>query len=341
MHLRLLALSVMSGALFATHPKTDSVKVVNGNAILGEISGLSRGILTFKTDSLGTLSVKWEDVRGVSSQYTFEITLVDGDIVFDALRTDPESTDLLISRGGVEQKVPLRQVVTLVPIETRIWKRFNGAVSLGYSYLKSNTTTQFTTDADLRYVTRKRLVDLSFSGVFVEQQTLTPTRRFVAQLSWREDLKERYFALLFGQYSRNDELQLARRALVGPALGRDLVKTNRTIFSVYGGAAFSRERYYSEEPRSNAEGLFGTQYQFFRLNSPKVDVTAYVNVWPNLVTWGRIRMDSNISSRFELYKDLFFSLSAFDNYDNGTPGQIGAATNDNGVVLSIGYSFNR
>ena len=48
-----------SGGLHAA-PKTDVVILVNGDRITGEVKALEKGILSYSTDSIGTISIEWE-----------------------------------------------------------------------------------------------------------------------------------------------------------------------------------------------------------------------------------------------------------------------------------------
>lgn len=83
---RLATLSVVSSALLAlagpgtagARETTDLVVLVNGNNINGEIMGLSRGKLDYKTDDAGRLSIEWLKVVRVTSTYTYEVETTAG-----------------------------------------------------------------------------------------------------------------------------------------------------------------------------------------------------------------------------------------------------------------------
>ena len=47
--------------------KTDIVVLKNGDKITGEVKGLERGKLEFSTDSMGTVSIEWEDIQEILS----------------------------------------------------------------------------------------------------------------------------------------------------------------------------------------------------------------------------------------------------------------------------------
>ncbi len=51
--------------------KTDIIVLTNGDRVTGEIRSLSDGLLTYKTDDMGTLSVEWERIKRISSEWPF------------------------------------------------------------------------------------------------------------------------------------------------------------------------------------------------------------------------------------------------------------------------------
>ncbi|MCK4350970.1 MAG: DUF481 domain-containing protein [Candidatus Krumholzibacteria bacterium] len=64
-----------------------------------------------------------------------------------------------------------------------------------------------------------------------------------------------------------------------------------------------------------------------------------MQIFPNLTTWGRYRVNFNIDFNYELLNDFFLGLSFFDNYDSKPP-VAGTEKNDFGFTTSIGYKFN-
>ena len=60
-------------ATVEARPKTDVIILKNGDRITGEIKKMERGRLSLSTDSMRTVSIEWEDVERITSQYYFEI----------------------------------------------------------------------------------------------------------------------------------------------------------------------------------------------------------------------------------------------------------------------------
>lgn len=326
---------LVTGNCFA-HAKTDIVTVVNGNEVNCEVRRLKRGLLSVKTDSLSDISIRWEDVTRVRSLYVFEIILDDGSYHFSALDPDPAGNLLLPGQTAI----PLIRVVSLAPIESRITSRFSGSADVGYSFQKADTTTQLNLNGDLAYAARRRTAEIQVSGTLITREGTEATRKTQSNFALNQTLSRGAFVLAIGQYSTNNQLNLIHRYLGGGGLGRYLVHTNRSIFSLVGGAAYSIERYAGEPRRNNAEALLGLNAQTFRLRSPKLDITGDVKFWPNLTTRGRFRLDVQAKAQVEVHRNLFIAVQLLDNYDRKNP-TTGLPLNDYGLVMSVGYKFNR
>ena len=242
---------VLFAPFCSARPKTDSITLVNGNNITCEIQSLSRGMLNAKTDSLSSISIRWQDVTHVRSEYVFEIILTDGTRLYSVLTPDPNGN---LEMTGAPA-VPLINVVSLTPISSRIASRFDGSFDLGYNYQKSDSTTQLNADGDVRYTTRRRSLELQLSSTLVKRDMTATTSRNQDTFILNETLSRNWFVLAIGQYSSNSQLNLLQRYLVGGGAARYFVRTNRAIVYTAGGLTGSSERYAATERRNNGEVL--------------------------------------------------------------------------------------
>jgi hypothetical protein len=65
--------------VFSNAQRTDLLFLRNGNKITGEIKKLQYGVLTYKTDDVGSLTVKWKDVIRLKSVKRYELTIISRD----------------------------------------------------------------------------------------------------------------------------------------------------------------------------------------------------------------------------------------------------------------------
>ncbi len=66
------------GAASAAASRTDTVLVINGDRLHGEVRGLNRGQLEFSTASMSTVYVEWDHVVEVISSRVFEVRRTHG-----------------------------------------------------------------------------------------------------------------------------------------------------------------------------------------------------------------------------------------------------------------------
>src|SRR6478672_5568821 len=72
------SLMLLLCATAAEAQKTDSVWIRNGDRITGEVKSLSRALLKYSTDDLGTIYIEWEKVVRITSPATYEVQLSSG-----------------------------------------------------------------------------------------------------------------------------------------------------------------------------------------------------------------------------------------------------------------------
>src|SRR5678816_1079029 len=92
-HLRLamiVCLVFLSALTARANSNEDVVVLKNGDRMTGEIKGLQRGELRFKSDYMAeSVRLDWTKVASLESKSTFMIWLVDGKLVTDVMRLVP------------------------------------------------------------------------------------------------------------------------------------------------------------------------------------------------------------------------------------------------------------
>ncbi|MEE4193135.1 MAG: hypothetical protein V2I66_16270, partial [Halieaceae bacterium] len=59
----------------AARAKTDMVELANGDRVSGEIKSMRNGILSYGTDSMGTVSIEWDGVNTLDSNHFFRLRM--------------------------------------------------------------------------------------------------------------------------------------------------------------------------------------------------------------------------------------------------------------------------
>ena len=113
-----------------------------------------------------------------------------------------------------------------------------------------------------------------------------------------------------------------------------------------GGLKFSRENLAPpdsvivapESDKDTVEAYVTFEWDWFRYDSPELDLSSSLEIIPNLTDTGRVRGEFDISVKWEIVHDLFWEISIYDSYDSD-PVVLGAEQNDYGITTSLGYDF--
>lgn len=316
--------------------KTDLVFLENGDRLTGEIKELSRGILKLSTDAISTVSIEWADVDSVNSVYQFRVEDSDARKLFGAIFMRRDGVFEVVLEGQT-WNMPADSVVSIVPLEASFWQQLDGAVSLGYSYTKSDKLSQLTLNGWVLRRTSIRQTRFDASATLTNTEGTEATVRYDASLDHRRLLKGKLFAELAGGAQRNDELGLDLRTSVAGGFGANLITTNRAVLVAGVGLSVNREWANDGTRSDNLEGVLTGEHAIFAYNYPKTDYSTTLSVFPSLTDWGRVRAELDIHARREIVKDFFVELTFYDSYDSRPPG--GSSKTDYGLVFSLGYSF--
>ena len=322
----------------ASLPKTDVITLISGDVITCEIKEMVRGKVRAKTDHIGTISIKWDKVARVDSQYWFLVTLRGGSLVYGQLPDSGEDGYLVVGFQEKMTTVPMSQVIEIEPIRYDLWDRFDISVALGVNWTKASDVLQSNFDASAKYKGRLYSWGLDAISIITDKGDGDITRRnelgiylqreLSGQLNWTIDT---------GTY-RNDELGVRFRINLGGNLGYFFFRTNHLELKVLGGANINREwASLDSDPTNNAEGRVGTNFIIFYHDSPKTDLTVKADFYPGLTNTDRMRFEGSISGRQEIVKDLFVKLEYYESRDTDPPpGAI--STSDRGIVFSIEWT---
>lgn len=334
-----MALMLLSTATAFARAKTDTIVLVNGDTITGEIKSLYRGKLTFKTDAMSTVYVEWEDIVTMTSEYYFEIEDQESYKYYGTPALDDEG-NFRIARADIMVTLEKLQVVRITPIEKTFWSRIDGSVSLGISYTKSSDVGRFEFAFDTNYREEKNLFEITATTTTTTESDDRTTQRTEATASYQRMFQRRLFWDTTWTGFQNDEMGVALRLTLGSGLGAHMIQSNWNVFESTLGLQVTREwpTDVVQPPSNNLEGVVALDYSLWKYNTPKTDLVASVSAYPSLPDFDRYRLDSEISLTQEIVSDFMLVFTWWDNYDSQPPSE-GAAKNDFGITTSVGYTW--
>lgn len=320
-------------------PKTDVVFLDNGDRVTCEIKKLERGKLTVKTDASGTITLKWSHIVGLESTFLFQIELESGERHIGQFDLPPELGKIAVVGGEDRELVDVFRVVSMVPIEATIWSRIKGSIDAGYDFTQANSATTWSAAAELNHRTPSLETDVTFDSSIKEQEGAESINRQNLKAQVNRYFENRWFAAILGQAEKSASQGLELRGLLGAGFGRKVLQTNRSNVALVAGAAFSREK-FEDRPDydSNAEIVAALALETFRFDSPELDLSAGLLVLPNVLTWGRYRVQANGKARIEIVRNLYWSLTIYESFDSDPPSET-SRRNDFGITTSLGWSF--
>jgi putative salt-induced outer membrane protein YdiY len=327
----------------AAAQKADTLLLRNGDRIIGEVKDLENGLLEYKTDNIGTIQVKWDRVVQLTSRLYFEVETASGRRFFGTLAHMDTTGYLAVALDRVEL-VPLAQVVGITRIKrSSFFDRIDGYLDVGFSFAKSNTTVQLTSNLDANYLLRSWAIYLKGDLFIQSQNQANPTRRWSIQPTVERLLDKRWLLYAQGQLQQNQELGLKLRTLLSPGAGRQLLQTNRQAATAYLGVAAQREWYVDTTQTgtsgtTNLEGSIIGAYRAFRYDSPELDFSATAKVYPSLSDPGRVRFEGDLHMRYEILKD-FFLTPAFQISIDSRPPSPDTPKSDYTFTFSLTWKF--
>jgi hypothetical protein len=337
---RVAATAIAMLAAPLVQAQTDVAVFHNGDRLTGEIKFLDRGIVSFKTDSAGTLNIQWDDIAQLMSEQSFEVTLDDGSRLYGSLQDGAATSQLNLQTNSTAIELPMISVVRMTPIEGRLIERIDMSIDLGYSIAKANKVEQSTIGYDFKYRGPDRQVSLSVdtaTSTSSDQPTSTRVNATGTYRSFVEGRKWDPIGLV--QLERNDQLGIKQRSTVGGGVSRWLKDTNRNRISYSTGLAYSTEETLdSTQNAESYEGFLGLSAEWFRYDHPEMDVSTTLSVFPRLTGERRTRGNLDVNLRWELIKDFFWGFSIYYSFDD-QPEAIDASTTDYGAVTSLGWKF--
>ena len=125
--------------------------------------------------------------------------------------------------------------------------------------------------------------------------------------------------------------------LLGGGIGRYFFQTPSQEFFAAAGIAVTKEE-FSDGQTQELRGNTAMSYDLYRFDTPEIDISTELTVYPSFTVSGRVRTDAGIRMRYEIIDDLFYELSAQHMYDS-EPQSVGATNSDWSVVTSLGYTF--
>ena len=317
--------------------ETDVLVVRNGDSLTGELLGLQRGQAALKTDAASTIYVKWPRVLTVTSSKQFEIHLDDGSKYFGSLSAGDTTRTVVIRSAQDTLMVPTQSIVQLTRLGRNFWSRFNGSVSVGFSFTQQDSKVDLSSGLQLAYIVELHRLTLRANGSYSRQDSASTISSQDIALGWNREFSHMWLWNVTAQMQQNSQLSLDLSLSIGTGPGRIFVSTNHVWLASSIGPFFRTENYADEDPRIAIPLSLSTDFELFSWAGLSTDLSSHLAVAPVLNDPGRWQINFSAQLSRDLISNLTLNLTVTEYYDSNPPAD--ANRNAFTVDTSISWTF--
>ena len=334
----LVLLTALAAPPARAAPKVDVIVLRNGTRVVGEVRSMSKGKLELKTDDMGTLQIEWGSVAQVTAPEYFEVEDMEGALYFGSLHPGRAEGGLEVVADWGENSLLIQRVARIQLVKSGFWQRFRGSIDAGAGYTSATELLQLDVDADLRYRRPKFEFHVQADAVMTRQPEADDTRRASLSASYARTFSGRHRGFALGTLEQNEELGYDLRSSVVGGWSYVLARSQRNELAGGAGLGLNREEPVEGESTTNVELVAGFDWANFAYNFPNTDIRVSAFSYLGLSQWGRVRLEANVSLRREVFSSFYVGAKGYESYDSD-PATEGAAKNDWGASLTLGYTF--
>jgi hemerythrin superfamily protein len=137
--LTMMALAALLPASAAARERSDKVELVNGGRVVCEIISLEFGMLSARTQGLGTVDIEWPDVAGLTSVQLFDVERDDGTRISGHLGVGGTPRTLVVRTSEEEWlEIPFERVFLIRQLGASFWQSRRGRLNVGLDYAVSS-----------------------------------------------------------------------------------------------------------------------------------------------------------------------------------------------------------
>ena len=333
-----LALNLFTN--FRTFAQADTVYISSGEILYGEIKSFDRNVLTFDTKYADSdFKIDWDEVTGLASSTVLTVYTTDGTRTTGTFRFNSENKRMtqIISEDG-EITVSLDNIIWFVTHEKVFWQRVKISVDGGYSYTKSSEIQQFSATANIDYTQKKWYFGIDFNRISSVVKNSDQSNRTNGNANYIYSLTKQTFALVGLELLENSSQNLILRTTTRLGAGYYFKRTNAMFFYAGLGIANNHENFGGDTPvKGNSfEGLGIMEFDAFNISDFSFR-TKWI-VYPSFSNKGRVRLDGDISLKYDLPLDFYIKLKITNNFDSKP--LIDISDNDFVIQTNIGWEWN-
>lgn len=335
-----IAFFIFVASVQVSAQKTDTIVHINGNIMTGDFKKMVYGVVTWKMDGMGTISLEEPNISTIISKKQFEIKMKSEKMYFGSFEASKENRMVYLKLGEERKLVRIEDIVEIYPIKRGFFMRTSGKVSLGLNYSKGSQVATLAFSGNLNYRKQKTYFDLVWGTNNTYQGDTLTGRKSDISLTWQRSLARGWSTNISIAASQNLELGTKLRKSLNLTGIKDLAynRWNRLYLGM--GLNLAQETPFGNSDMTNdIAGLFTLNWKVFKLSNPKLWVDADISYLPYF-TDNRNRFNFNLNPQVSIFSNNFkIGLNFYYTYDSQPTTQSGS-NDDYGLNMQLTYYYN-
>ena len=321
--------------------KTDTIIHINGDVLTGDLKKMDYGVVTWKMDGMGTISMEEVKVNTIRSSKQFEIKMKNGFIYFGSFDTSGVDRKVNIVFTNGKELVNIEDIVEIYPIRRNFWLRTSGNFSLGANYSKGSNVGTVVFSGNLDYRKKNSYFNFVWDDNNTFQGDTLSSTKSDASFAWQRLIKKKWSTQVSIGVNQNSELGTKLRIGLNVIGLNDIAYNNWNRLYAGAGLSVSQETPYDDSGvREDLAGLFTVVWKVYKYTIPKIWVDANISYLPYITDKGRQRAVFNLNPKISIFSDDFkIGFKFYYTYDS-KPSTDASSTTDYGLNLELTYSFH-
>jgi hypothetical protein len=318
----------------------DTVYHVNGNILTGDFKKMVYGVVNWKMDGMGTISLEQIKVNTVISKKEFEIKLKNNLIYFGSMGYSKEKQSIYIITKDSTKLVDVDDIVEIYPLKKSMWARLNGNFNFGANFSKGSNIGTTSFSGNLEYRKKKTYLNLTWENNLTYQGDSLSSNKSGIGVIWQRLQKNGWSTQVGFSGIQNSELGTKLRLSTSFEEIKNISYNNWNRFYAGAGVSFIRETPYGNSgTQSDVAGVFQLVWKVYKYTLPKVWVNSDLTLLPYITESGRYLVNFNFNPSVSIFSDNFkVGFLLYYNFDSKPTETY--SNNDYGLNLTFSYSFH-
>lgn len=304
------------------YAQKDSIKLANGQVLIGKIESMDKSILLFSTTfSDSDFKIKWWRVEEIYSKKEFIISLSDGQRFNSTINTDSiNKKKVVLFDNGKRVTSDINKVIYLDPFSDHFFKRVSVALDIGVTLTKANNSEQITGNLKLNYEAFKWDFKTGVNLVYGRQDNVENVRRYEGNIDIQRFLPKEWFLNAGTDLLSNSEQNLKLRTTASLGGGYYFKKNNTLYFGAGAGLAYNIETYSDliSVDKNSLEAYVAAEFNKYDIGN--LSILSNIIISPSLTENGRLRTDFKFDLKYDLTGSIYLKTGIVYNFDNQPSG---------------------